>query len=97
MRPDQQDYQGTSVTVEVARRLKVRNLYIVVNKVLSYHDPEEIRRKVETAYGCTVAAVLPLSEKIVELASGGLFAKLQPDEPWSRGLKQVAELLLAEG
>ena len=33
MRPDQQDYQGTGVTVEVARKLGVPAMYLVVNKV----------------------------------------------------------------
>src|SRR5207253_7854801 len=33
LRPDQQDYQGTSVTVEVARKLAVPRMMIVVNKV----------------------------------------------------------------
>ena len=33
MRPDQQDYQGTSVTVDVARRLGVPRMVLVVNKV----------------------------------------------------------------
>jgi len=33
MRPDQQDYQGTSVTVEVARKLDVPRLLMIVNKV----------------------------------------------------------------
>ncbi len=32
LRPDQQDYQGTSVTVEVARKLDVPRILMVVNK-----------------------------------------------------------------
>ena len=33
LRPDQQDYQGTSVTVEVARKLDVPRLVLIVKKV----------------------------------------------------------------
>jgi len=33
LRPDQQDYQGTSVTTEVARKLDVPDLKLIVNKV----------------------------------------------------------------
>ena len=33
MRPDQQDYQGTGVTVEVARKLDVPRMMLLVNKV----------------------------------------------------------------
>jgi len=59
MRPDQQDYQGTRVTVEVARKLGVPHMLIVVNKAPDVFDPEEIRAKVEETYACPVAAVLP--------------------------------------
>ena len=34
LRPDRQDFQGTAVTVEVARKLEVRELLLVLNKVL---------------------------------------------------------------
>ena len=33
LRPDEQDYQGTSVTIEVARKLDVPDLFVIVNKV----------------------------------------------------------------
>jgi len=93
LRPDKQDFQGTGVTVEIAKRLKSKNILLLVNKALSYHDPNLIKQKVENVYGCSVAGVLPLSEKIVELASGGLFVKEQPDNPWSQGIIKVANLL----
>src|SRR6185437_11741166 len=38
LRPDQQDYQGTSVTVEVARKLSVPRMLLVVNKVPNIFD-----------------------------------------------------------
>ena len=34
LRPDRQDFQGTAVTVEVARKLEVRQLVMVLNKVM---------------------------------------------------------------
>jgi len=93
LRPDQQDFQGTSVTVEVARRLKVKNLFILVNKALSRYDPDQMKKKVEDIYGCPVAAVLPLNEKLIELGSGGLFLKEQPEERWSKLIREVASRL----
>src|SRR5436190_5921619 len=35
LRPDQQDFQGTAVTVDIARSLDVPNLLLVVNKALT--------------------------------------------------------------
>ena len=43
MRPDSQDYQGTAVTVEVARKLGVPRLLLVVNKVPSSFNPAEVK------------------------------------------------------
>lgn len=97
MRPDQQDFQGTSVTVEVARRLKMDDILILVNKALTWHDADEIRSKVEETYRCPVAAVLPLSEKIADLGSAGLFSRLHPDEPWSQGIRVLTERVLELG
>src|SRR5579871_4143707 len=38
LRPDKQDFQGTAVTVDVARKLDVPSLLLVVNKVLESFD-----------------------------------------------------------
>jgi MinD-like ATPase involved in chromosome partitioning or flagellar assembly len=95
LRPDQQDYQGTSVTVEVARKLDVPRMVIVVNKVPARFDAADVRARVQQAYGCEVAAVLPQSDEMMALASSGLFALRYPDHPITAALKQVASVLVA--
>lgn len=91
MRPDRQDYQGTAVTVEVARKLEVPELLLVVNKALATADVAELRQQVESAYGAPVAAVLPLSEDLVRMASSDLFSLREPDHAWSREVRGIAE------
>ena len=59
LRADQQDYLGTSITVEVARKLEVPRITLVVNNVPPVFDTAEVRKHVEEAYGCEVAAVFP--------------------------------------
>ena len=81
MRPDQQDYQGTSVTVEVARKLDVPRLMVLVNKVPAVFDAAEVRSRVENAYKADVAAVLPHSDEMMTLGSAGLFVLRYPDHP----------------
>jgi len=93
LRPDQQDYQGTSVTVEVARKLDVPRLVMVVNKVPSNFDIADVRAKVEEAYRCEVAAVLPHSDEMMALASAGIFVQRYPDHPISAALERVATTL----
>lgn len=81
MRPDAQDYQGTGVTVEVARKLRAAKLMLVVNKVpLSFSLPD-VKRKVEQAYHCDVAAIFPHSDDLMALASADIFAMRNPTHP----------------
>jgi MinD-like ATPase involved in chromosome partitioning or flagellar assembly len=90
LRPDQQDYQGTAVTVDVARKLDIPRMLLVVNKVLTSFDFAEVKRTVEETYGCEVARVLPLSEDVVRLASAGIFCLRYPDHPVTQGLIAIA-------
>jgi MinD-like ATPase involved in chromosome partitioning or flagellar assembly len=93
LRPDQQDYQGTGVTVEVARRLEVPQMALIVNKVPQVFDPDEVRAQVENTYNCEVAAVLPHSDEMMALASSDLFIVRYPDHSISQKIRQVAEHL----
>ncbi len=96
MRPDQQDYQGTSVTVEVARKLGVPRMLLVVNKVPKGYDVAEVKTRVQETYGCPVAAVLPHSDDLMALGSAGIFVFRYPDDPVSQGLRQLASLIQAK-
>jgi len=97
LRPDQQDYQGTGVTVDIARRLDVPRLYLVVNKVLSSFDLAALEQRVEDTYNCPVAAVLPLSEDVVRTASSEIFCLRYPDHPYSEGIARIARRVLRVG
>jgi septum site-determining protein MinD len=81
LRPDQQDYEGTHVTVTVARKLRVPEMMLVVNKTPSVFDAADVRTRVETAYGCDVAVVLPHSDDLMAFSSRGVFVLDQPDHP----------------
>ena len=43
------------------------------------------------AYGEKTAAVLPLSEEVVQNASKGLFSLTSPDNAWSAQIRRIAE------
>jgi septum site-determining protein MinD len=94
MRPDQQDYQGTGVTVEVARKLGVPGMYLVVNKVPQAFNAEDVKARVEQIYNCQVAAVLPHSDEMMILASAGIFTLQYPDHPIAISYTRLADLLL---
>jgi MinD-like ATPase involved in chromosome partitioning or flagellar assembly len=91
LRPDRQDYQGTAVTVEVARKLDVPKLLLVINKALSSLDPDALRRQATETYAAPVAGVLPLSEDVVHLASSDVFALRYPEHQWTQEIGRIAQ------
>ncbi len=96
MRPDQQDYQGTAVTVEVARKLSIPRMLLVVNKVLTEFDFAEVKKRIEETYNCEVAGVLPLSEDMVRLGSAGIFSLHYPNHSLTKVIKEIASKVLQE-
>ncbi|MFH1037914.1 MAG: MinD/ParA family protein [PVC group bacterium] len=94
MRPDYQDYQGTSLTVEVARELEVPRMMILVNKMPATFDKEQIRRTITDAYNCPITAILPHSDEMMSLASHEIFAVRWPEHPIVSDLKIVARALI---
>jgi septum site-determining protein MinD len=95
LRPDHQDYEGTRVTVSVARKLQVPRMVLVVNKTPNVFDSAEVKERVENTYGCEVAAVLPHSDELMVLSSEGIFSLRYPDHPLTASYKQIAERLIS--
>jgi septum site-determining protein MinD len=94
VRPDNQDLQGTAVAVELARKLEVPQMMLIVNKVPPESDAERLKCQIEGLYGAEVVAVLPLNTEIVQLGSSMIFANRYPDHPFTIKLKEVAQRLI---
>ncbi len=95
MRPDEQDYEGTGVTIEVASALNVPRMLLLVNRVPVTFNLDAVRDKVAQAYRRDVVAVIPHSDQVMTLASSGLFALRYPDHPVTTALRQVAARLMS--
>jgi septum site-determining protein MinD len=93
LRPDRQDYQGTAVTVEVARKLDIPRLLMVVNKVPEGFEHAAVRDQVSSAYAASVAAILPHSDDLMRLASAGVFRLRNPDHPLTAELSALTATL----
>lgn len=91
LRPDSQDYQGTAVTVDVAKKLDVPNMIMLVNKTPTTFDFDDVRTRVEQTYDAKVGAVLPHSDEMMVLASSGIFSVRFPDHPITKGLKSLVD------
>jgi MinD-like ATPase involved in chromosome partitioning or flagellar assembly len=97
LRPDQQDFQGTAVTVDIARSLDVPQLLLVVNKALSRYDHRQMKETIQNIYRAQVAGVLPLTEDMVDMQSSDIFSLRFPNHPWSVAIRGVAETILNSG
>jgi len=97
LRPDNQDYQGTAVTVELARKLDVSQMLLLVNKVPDGTNLGALRENVEAIYQTPVAGILPLNLDVARAASGEIFCLRHPDHPFTQEIDRVAALLLKGG
>jgi MinD-like ATPase involved in chromosome partitioning or flagellar assembly len=95
LRPDQQDYQGTAVTVDVARKLEVPKMLLVVNKAPTIFDFNDLRTRVEETYNTSVSGILPHSDEMMILASTGIFALKHPDNPLTAIINSIANQVMA--
>lgn len=94
MRPDRQDYEGTGITVRVARELDVPHVTIVVNKTPADLDRTAVADRVATTYDCEVAAVMPHSDDLMRLGSEGIFVLRQPDHPLTDEYRRLADRVI---
>jgi septum site-determining protein MinD len=94
MRPDQQDYEGTGITVKVAQSLQVPRMLLMINKTPPALDPVAVKARVEQVYGCLVAGVLPHTDEMMNLASAGIFVLRYPNHPLTALYRQVAAELM---
>ncbi|MBD2483843.1 MinD/ParA family protein [Planktothrix sp. FACHB-1365] len=94
LRPDQQDFQGTAVTVDVARKLRVPKLLLLINKALKEYDFDDLRQQVEQTYNAPVVGIFPESEDMLRLASSNIFCLQYPQHPISQAIEEVAQQII---
>ena len=94
MRLDKQDYEGTAITLGLARELDIGRVLLVLNNVHPDFNFEEVQREIESTYACDVAVMLPYSEGLMTLASSDIFAVRYPDHAFTHALGHLAEQLL---
>jgi MinD-like ATPase involved in chromosome partitioning or flagellar assembly len=94
LRHDQRDYQGTSVTIDVVRKLNIPRVVLIVNEIPTSFDFGEVKTKVEQTYNCEVLAVLPHVDEVMALANKDIFALRHPNHPFTAILKEMTATLV---
>jgi MinD-like ATPase involved in chromosome partitioning or flagellar assembly len=96
LRLDRQDYQGTSVMIDLAQHLDMPpHRILVANEVPLAFDFARVKMNLEKTYGCEVAAVLPHSQELMALASASIFVLRYSHHPFTTSLKRAASRLMA--
>lgn len=80
--------------VDVARKMEIPKMLMVVNKALLAFDFADLRKQVETTYNVSVAGILPFSEEMVQLGSKGIFCLRYSEHPISQTMKGIAEQIV---
>lgn len=93
MRLDEQDYQGVSMTLDLANRLDLSRRLVVVNNVPSSYELGMVQKQVEEGFKCEVGAVLPYAPEFINLASEDIFVMKYPDHPITPILKKLVTKL----
>ncbi len=91
LRLDKHDYQGTAVTIDLARKLEVPRLLLVVNMAAASFERAEVRAKVAETYGCEVAGVLPYSDQMMAREASSLFVLDYPAHQLTADLRKIAD------
>ncbi|NEQ96151.1 MAG: MinD/ParA family protein [Cyanothece sp. SIO2G6] len=95
LRPDQQDFQGTAVTLQVARKLDTPKISLVVNKVLPSFDFNSVQKQIEGKFQAPVTAIIPVSNEMFQLGSQGIFLLEFPNHHYSVQVRSIATKLMA--
>ncbi len=94
MRPEEQDIQGTAVTVNLARKLDITNISVLINNVPESYDLGMIQKNIECVYNCPLAAVLLHSREMMEIGGKGIFSIEYPEHPLTLKLQTVADMIM---
>jgi MinD-like ATPase involved in chromosome partitioning or flagellar assembly/DNA-binding MarR family transcriptional regulator len=91
---DDQTFQGIAVTIDIARRLGVPQIRLVVNQLPLAFDINEVQQELEQTFREAVVGVLPFSEEMLQFASRGIFCLEYPNHPLSANIQAIARQLI---
>ena len=94
LRPDEQDYLGTAVTFEIAKRMEVPKTFLVANRVPSELDSDYFRTKLEETYKVPIIGILPFSYGLMMAQSKEVYCFTSPKDPFSLATRTAAEYIL---
>ncbi|MGD1907813.1 MAG: MinD/ParA family protein [Leptolyngbyaceae cyanobacterium] len=90
---DNYDFQRIAVLLGIIQKLEIQTTWLIPSQVLPMIDLEAITTKLTQTYQLPIGAILPLSEEMVGLASGGLFCLHYPQHDLTKVMMGLAQRL----
>lgn len=94
MRPDQQDFEGSSITLKVADKLGIDQIAVVLNKVPKSIEKNTLCSEIISAYNIPIEALFHHSDELMILGSKSIFAQNFPEHEFSIEIEKLSDYLL---
>jgi septum site-determining protein MinD len=94
LRPDEQDFLGTSISISLADKLAVGKVGLILNELPHTLEPEVVVAQAEQAFGRPVLLAIPHEPELAALASGGVFCWQRPHHPAAERYQRLTSLLV---
>jgi MinD-like ATPase involved in chromosome partitioning or flagellar assembly len=96
LRPDEQDYLGTAVTLEISKKFEIPKIFLIMNKVLPKYKSEEVAKQVTKTFHVPVGGVFYFSEEFAEAASKDVFILNNPEHAFSKVIEEIYSNILKD-
>ncbi|MHA1265575.1 MAG: MinD/ParA family ATP-binding protein [Candidatus Helarchaeota archaeon] len=89
LRPDEQDYLGTAVTLEISKKFEIPKIFLIINKLLPKYKIQDVEKNLTKTFHVPVAGVFYYSEDFADAASKDVFIVGHPTHEFSKVIAQV--------
>lgn len=93
---DKQDYQGTGVLIDVARRIGVPEIFLIVNSVPHNFNFAQVIEEVKSTYRCKQTFITPHDMALLQPDTYDVTGTAHFELPFSQAIKQIAALVIRE-
>ncbi|MHA1131195.1 MAG: MinD/ParA family ATP-binding protein [Candidatus Helarchaeota archaeon] len=96
LRPDEQDYLGTAVTLEISKKFEIPKIFLIVNKLLPKYKVNDVEKQMQKIFHVPVAGIIYFSEEFADAASKSVFVVENPDHAFTQNIKQIYEHMIED-
>jgi MinD-like ATPase involved in chromosome partitioning or flagellar assembly len=89
MRLDEQDWVGSAVTLEIAKKLELPKMGVILNKILPDNDLKKVRNEVNKNFKVEVAGLVKYYEELAKIGSKEIFIINNPEHEMASSIEEI--------